>query len=150
MLAQPAIPQERDLDDILADLRSDIADLSGRHAGEDPSVQQLARQIMAGLGYDLKPGSRSFWLAAELAARAGIERARRSEAQLTGGPYKTFDPAFADVTALSTPALARASTFGELVECYVSNPSRGVSPKTVVADKATHSLLIDILGPNTP
>ena len=75
-------------------------------------------------------GVAAFWLAVELAAKAGAEHGRRAEARLTGEPAMTFDPAFTEVTALSPPARHRTVTFGELVDRYVANPSREVSPKT--------------------
>ena len=62
----------------------------------------------------------------------------------------TFDPAFTEVTALGLPARHRAVTFGELVDRYVANPSREVSPKTRTADQEHDSVLLDILGRSTP
>lgn len=149
-LSSATLAQDHDLDGTLANLRSDIAALSGPAAAEEPGIQKLAGQIVKELGYELRPGSPTSWLAAELTAQAAAEHVRRVEGRLTSDARPFFNPAFSDVTATTAPAKQRGLTFGELIERFCSNPARKVSPKTQLADKAAHGVLGDIIGRSTP
>lgn len=148
MLATP-LPQDMDAERWLDALKVDLGMLRHPSAAEDPAVQLGARDIMAKLGYRLNSGGQAFWTAAELFAKASAEQLTRTAERATG-VLQPHDALFADTSPASAPAKPRSITFGELVERYIANPSRKASLKTQAANKATHRVLLDILGSSMP
>ncbi|MDR7029813.1 integrase [Rhizobium rosettiformans] len=142
---EPAPFLEQDQQQRLENLWEDAHSISSNGL-EDPSIQIVAKRVLADGGYRNHSGVDLFRMSAAV-QRALLEHFKREEDRLQARMVGRYDPLFEQVDAKNAPVAPL--TVSGAIQLYKDDPERAnVAPKTRRAYEFRYRVLEELLGPD--